>query len=438
MDFVAAVVLFMISLVVSLLNGVTIVAPLIFGLLCFAATALRRGYSSAEVLRMALAGIKKTGGVILIFIMIGLLTAVWRACGTIPFLVRYGIEFIDPRFFVLCAFALTCVVSYALGTVFGTAGTVGVVLMALARSCGADLAATAGAIISGCFFGDRCAPTSSSANLVASVTGTRLYDNIRNMFRTALAPMALSLLIYLYFSLRSPAQSGGADIQLEIAAMFNLSPITALPALIIFILPLAGVGVKTAIALSVLAGAVVALWTQGMPYLALVRAMFFGYEPTGTGRFARLLAGGGVMSMVNLMGIILVSSSYAGIFDRAGLLNGAERFLERLSKRVSLYTATLATGTVTNMFVCNQSLSVILTNQLMGKIYERRGASNSLLAAHIEDTAILVTGLIPWSTAAAVPFAMLSADISAIPLAVFLWLVPIGRLLSLPFCEIRE
>ncbi|GHV41261.1 sodium:proton antiporter [Synergistales bacterium] len=428
----------MAGLAVSLLNGVAIIVPLALGFLYFACCARARGHSWSDVGRMAALGMKKTVVVIQIFILIGLLTAVWRASGTIPFLVWYGIKLIDPRFFVLCAFVLTCVVSYALGSVFGAAGTIGVVLMVLARSGGADATVTAGAVISGCFFGDRCAPTSSSANLVANLTGTRLYDNIRNMFRTASVPMALSLLIYLYFSLRQPMRGGGADIQLEIASAFNLSPITAIPALIIFALPLAGVGVKAAMVLSILSGAAIALWAQSVPFLTLAQAMLMGYDLGLDGRFARIIAGGGAISMANLMGIILVSSSYSGIFDGAGLLNGVKRFLERLSQRVSIYSTTLVTGTVANMLVCNQSLAVILTNQLMGEIYESHGASRSLLAVHIEDTAILITGLIPWSTAAAVPFAMLSADVGAIPLAVFLWLVPLNRLLSLPMSEIRE
>ncbi|GHS93305.1 sodium:proton antiporter [Synergistales bacterium] len=387
---------------------------------------------------MAFAGMKKTVGIIQIFVIIGLLTAVWRACGTIPFLVWYGIKLIDPRLFVLYAFVLTCFVSYMLGTVFGTAGTVGVVLMTIARSGGADVLATAGAIISGCFFGDRCAPTSSSANLVASLTGTRLYDNIRNMFRTASAPMVLSLLIYLYFSLRQPMQLGDTGVTPDIEAAFDLSPITVLPALVILALPIMGVGVKTAMALSIFSGAAIALFVQNVPFATLLRAMILGYEPSAGGRFMSILAGGGVLSMVNIVCIVSVSSSYSGIFDGAMLLSGAERFLERLSRRVSLYSTTLVTGTLTNMLVCNQSLSVILTHQLMKKIYASNGASDSLLAVHIEDTAILVTGLIPWCVSAAVPFAILSVDIGSIPLAVFLWLVPISRLLSLPMSEIKE
>jgi NhaC family Na+:H+ antiporter len=232
-----AVVLFLTGLAVSLANGVSILAPLLFGLVCFAGCALFRGHPWADVARMAARGTKKIASAIQIFLLIGLLTAVWRACGTVPLLVWHGIKFIDPRVFVLCAFVLSCVVSYALGTCLGTVGTIGVVLMVLARSGGADPAVTAGTILSGGFFGDRCAPASSSANIVASLTGTRVYDNIRGMFRTAFLPIGLSLLIYFCFSLRYPMRGGDAGVLSEIAAAFNLNPITILPALIIFALP---------------------------------------------------------------------------------------------------------------------------------------------------------------------------------------------------------
>jgi NhaC family Na+:H+ antiporter len=428
LDFLLAVVFFLTGLVVSILWDVSIIVPLLFGLLCFAVCAFFRGSPWRDVARMAAGGMKKASGVLRVFVLIGLLTGVWRACGTIPFFVWYGIKIIDPRVFILCVFGLSCLVSYALGSCIGAAGTVGVVLMLLARSGGADTVLTAGAVISGVFFGDRCAPTSSSANLVAALTGTRLYDNVRNMFRTAFLPTALSLLIYLYLSLRRPMSGGDASVLSEIPAMFNLAPVTILPALLIFALPLAGVDVKRALCLSILSGAAIALWVQHIPLPDLGRALILGYKPSAPGRFASIVAGGGLLSMLKTMSIVLVSSAYSGIFDGAELLSGVRRFLERLSRRISLFPTTAATSVVTSMFACNQTLAVILTHQLMERIYERQGASRSLLAAHLEDSVILISGLIPWNIAVATPLMMMSADIRSIPAAVFLWLIPLVNL----------
>ena len=122
--------------------------------------------------------------VIDIYLLIGAITALWRSAGTIGFFIYHGLQIITPQMFLLVAFLLTSFISYALGTSFGVVGTVGVILMALARSGGVDAAVTAGTIIAGAYFGDRCSPASSSAALVAAATGTALERNLRRMHRT--------------------------------------------------------------------------------------------------------------------------------------------------------------------------------------------------------------------------------------------------------------
>ncbi len=438
MDFLLASVLFATGLLVSLLTGVSIIVPLAFGFFCFAGTALHRGHSVSEVARMTLRGMAKPLIVLRILFLIGLLTAVWRASGTVSFCVYYGIKFIEPRLFVLCAFVLSCLVSYALGTCFGTAGTIGVVLMVLARSGGADTIVTAGAAISGAFFGDRCAPTSSSANLVATVTGTHLYANIRNMFRTAFLPTLLTLAIYLVLSLRHPLHNTDTAILSEIASMFDLSLWTALPALLVLLLPPFGADVKLAIVLSILSGAGIALGVQHIAVADILKFLVTGYRSDAPGRFAQIVAGGGLLSMFRVMGIVTIASTYSGIFEGAGLLSGIQSFLERAARRLNLFPTALVTSVVTNMLSCNQTLGVILMHQLMDKIYERRGISRSAFAIHLEDTVILTAGLVPWSVAVATPLAMLAVDARAIPWAVFLWLVPLVNLFPKLRAGIRE
>ena len=273
MDFLLAFALFSAALAVCLWNDVSIVAPLLLGLAVFAGAALREGHSLGAVAQMCVRGMKKSLPVLAIFALIGLLTAVWRTSGTIPFFVYYGIEVMPPRYFILFAFLLSSLVSYALGTCFGTVATLGVVLMVLARSGGVDTDIAVGAILSGAFFGDRCAPTSSAANLVAALTETHLYDNVRIMFKTGFVPTILAALIYLYLSLNHPLERADTTLLSEIAAAFNLDVVVALPALLVFALPLCGVKVKTAMLLSILAGAAASLWCQEISFPELLRVM---------------------------------------------------------------------------------------------------------------------------------------------------------------------
>ena len=188
MDLLIAFGIFIIFMVLSLIAGISTIPALFLGLVVFLAVGRRKGFSLKSMLDMSVGGIKNSLVVIEVMLIIGLITAVWRVSGTITVFVYYGMKIIVPPLFLLITFLLSCVLSYALGTSFGTAGTVGVIFMTLARSGGVDPVMTAGVIMSGIYFGDRCSPVSSSANLVAGVTGTKIFDNVKLMMKTAMAP----------------------------------------------------------------------------------------------------------------------------------------------------------------------------------------------------------------------------------------------------------
>jgi len=424
----AAFAIFSAALMVSVVSGVSIMAPLFLGLCLFAGTALKQGHSPGAVAKMTYRGVKKSIPVLVILVLIGILTAMWHAGGTISLCVYYGLSAINPRFFLLSAFILSCCFSYAIGSCFGTAGTIGVVIMALARSGGVDARIAAGVVLSGAFFGDRCAPVSSSANLVAALTETRLYGNIRNMFRTAFVPMLLSLAAYFFLSFGNPMQGDNAAALAELASAFELEPIMLLPAALILLLPILGVDVRKAMLASILAGAFLSVFARGIALPGLLHIAALGYEPTSDGRFARILAGGGILSMTRALGTVFVASAYAGIFEETGMLNGIRDFMERRCRRVTLYIATMAMSVVTIMFACNQTFSVILTSQFMKDIYDHRGVPREVMAIDLEDSVILIAGLVPWSIAVAMPLALMEADAGSIPYAVFLWLVPLVNL----------
>jgi NhaC family Na+:H+ antiporter len=163
MDFLIAIIIFAFSLIYSISKQISTIFPVILGMLAFSSVAYYRGYKLKAILGMLLRGMKKSLPLMPIFALIGMITALWRASGTIPFFVYYGTKILNPDYFILFSFLLTCFVSFALGTSFGTVGTIGIVLIVLAKSGNVDLYVTAGAVISGAFFGDRGSPLSSSA-----------------------------------------------------------------------------------------------------------------------------------------------------------------------------------------------------------------------------------------------------------------------------------
>lgn len=428
MDTIAVFILFFTALIFSLYHDISILYALVLGLLGFTAIARNRGYCLRNLAGMMLKSSKTALIVIKIFVLIGAITAVWRACGTIAYIVYYGISIMQAEYFVLFAFLLCCLVSFLLGTSFGTVGTIGVVLIVMAKSGNVNINIAAGAIIAGAYFGDRCSPMSSSANLVATLTHTQLYQNIANMIKTSVIPFILSLLCCLYVSLSHPLSFYDQQIQADILTLFALDNIVLLPAVIILLLAAFRVDVKLSMGISIVSGILIAFFVQHIPFSQILTYIALGYRTEHAGFFAGIIQGGGLYSMLNVSLIVLLSSAYAGIFSGTGLLKDIEAFLQKLSEKITVYPTTILASLATAAFSCNQTLAVMLTHQFQQKIYERNGLSPEQLALDMENTVILLSAVIPWNIAVAVPLAALSADSGAIFYAFYLFLVPLTNL----------
>ncbi len=432
MDFLISVVIFTLSLIFSLIKNISILIPLIIGMIAFSLSALHRGHKIKNVIIMILKGMKKSLALMPIFALIGIITALWRASGTIPFLVYYGTKLMNPDYFILFAFLLSCLVSFALGTSFGTIGTIGVVLIVLAKGGGVNTSAAAGAIISGSFFGDRCSPVSSSAILVAAVTDTDLYSNVKKMMVTGAVPFVVTVIIYLFMSKSNPVQITDSTLLNDISSIFSLSYITVLPAVIIFILALLKKSVKISLFFSIAAAFVICLYVQKMYFSEVILTMIFGFTLKSGGTLSDIISGGGLLSMLNVALIVVIASSYSGVFEETGMLNDIQGLLKKMSEKTGIYLTTAFTSLVTGAFCCNQTLPVLLTYQLMNKIYDEKGLTKEDIAIDIENTVILTAELFPWSIAIAVPLATLSVDAGSILYAVYLYLVPLINIIRLP------
>jgi NhaC family Na+:H+ antiporter len=223
---------------------------------------------------------------------------------------------------------------------------------------------------------------------------------------------------------------GKTDTQMlsEISANYDIGIVTAIPALVIVILSLLRYNVFVSMSVSVLSGVLVAVYVQEVGILQLLNYLLTGYELESSGQFAEIISGGGILSMVSTMCILLISSGYSGIFEETGVLKDVISFLESCSRKIALYPLTLITAFFTAAFGCTQTLSIILTNQLMSGIYSKKGLDNSSLALDIEDSSVVVSPLIPWNIAVAVPMVILSVGANCIPYAVFLYVLPLYRI----------
>ncbi len=384
----------------------------------------KKGFSTREILQMSWKGIQTVRNVLILFLFIGMLTALWRACGTIAVIITICVRFLQPSAFLLFAFLMNCGVSVLTGTAFGTAATMGVICMSIAGAMGLNPVLVGGAVLSGVFFGDRCSPVSTSALLVSELTGTDLFQNIARMVRSALVPFCGACAVYFALGM-STASGGGAlpDVESIFAQGLVLHPAALLPALLVLVLAAFRVPVKRVLAASILTALVLYLTLQHGSISGLPVLLFSGFHLENQ-QLEALLGGGGILSMVRGGAIVCLSSSYAGIFEKTGLLHSLQAKIERLGKRRA-FPAVLAAGTATALVSCNQTLAILLTHQLCGNLED-----GPALALDLEDSVVVIAALVPWSIAAAVPLSSVGAPLTSICAACYLYFLPIWRLVS--------
>lgn len=412
--------LFFVMVASCLVAGWSVAWALLGGLALFWLLGRRKGFTHRQLWDMAWSKCKKSLIVVRIIVLIGVITGVWRCSGTIACCIVWGVGLVTPRLFLLTAFLLCAAFSYVLGTSYGVSSTLGVILMALARSGGVDTAAAAGVILSGVYFGDRCSPASSAASLVAAVTDTDLYGNVRRMLRTGLLPTLLTIVLYLPLSLCHPLSALDGEVLAALEERFVLSWWTLVPAVIMFLLPLFKVPIHWTIAASTAAAAILAVGMQGFSAGEVLAAAWSGYHPRSE-TLAAVLSGGGVTSMTSSYVIVALTGLYAGILEGTGTLEPLSGRAEALAGKIGRFPAMIAVSVLCAAVLCNQAVTSMMGVQLLEGAYTDRGE----LAMDIENSGILIAGLIPWSIACSVPLSMLGAGNSAILYAFLLWLIPL-------------
>ena len=416
--------LFCTGLLLCIVLDFSILYALGAGLVLFWLYGKYKGFSWGALFEMSLSGVKTVKNILITFLLIGLLTALWRDAGTIPVIVCYATRLIRPSIFLLMTFLLNCGVSILTGTAFGTAATMGVICATMANTMGIDLMLVGGAVLSGVFFGDRCSPVSTSALLVAELTGTNIFQNIKGMVRTAMVPFLATCGIYTLIGSFTVGDGQVPDLQSMFGREFALSWVALLPAVVILVLSVMQVNVKKAMSLSILTALPISLLVQGTTVAQLPALLFSGYKAADP-QVAAMINGGGVMSMVRVACIVSLSSAFSGIFRSTGLLDSIKQAIGKLSVRTNPFAATMCTSLVAGMIACNQTLAIMLTNQLCDDLEP----DNAKRAMNLENTAVVLSALVPWSIASGVPLASVGGPARSILLACFLYLLPLWRLL---------
>lgn len=421
--------LFAATILSCALTGHTVIWALIAGFFLFSGYGFFRGHDLKALGRMASKGVRTIMGIVIVMALIGMLTGSWRASGTIARLVTDAAGLITPEWGLLAAFLLNGLLSTLTGTAFGTVATMGVITATMLDAMGVSPFLSGGAILAGVFMGDRCSPVSTSAALVAVVTKTTLYTNLRLMVRTGFVPLLAACGVYTSIGLLNPGQSTSIDVTGIFHSTFSLHWTTYLPAVVLLTLIFLKVSIRFTMVGSTLTAVLLCAFVQDMSWRTIGEMLVMGFAPEDPS-VATMLSGGGLVSMLPVCAIILISSTYSGLLEGTGLIARLKGLLPDVARRITPFGAVLTTAVVTCGIACNQALPVLLTNQLCDVIRPDR----QRMAIDLENTVIVIAPLIPWSIAGAVPIASIGAPAICVFAAFYLWFLPLWQLI-LAFVE---
>lgn len=377
----------------------------------------------------------KTGiGAIYIFLLIGLLISSWIIGGTIPTLLYIGFSFIAASFFYASVFIITGIIGTAIGSSLTTVGTVGVAMMGVATAMDASLVITAGAIVSGAFFGDKMSPLSDTTNLAATVTGIDLFTHIRNMMYTTIPAFIISVIGYAILSPKGTSideqlitQYKTVLLSTNLVHWYALIPLFILVICTIFKIPS-----LITLTISTISGIVLSYAHSAISLKEIFTILYSGYVAnTGVEAIDTLLTRGGLNSMLFTIILIVLSLSMGGLLFSLGIIQSLLASIQQLLTSIGkAITGAAFTAVAINFLIGEQYLSILLTGETYKDKFKSLNLHPKNLARVIEDAGTVINPLVPWGVSGLFISTSLNIDvISYIPFAFFCLLSPIITIL---------
>lgn len=361
----------------------------------------------------------EVAGAIMILLLIGAISGTWTMSGVVPAFICYGLKIISPKVFLLTACVLCAIVSLLIGSSWTTIATIGVALLGIGRAEGFSDAITAGAIISGAYFGDKISPMSDTTVLASSVNRVDLFTHIRYMLFTTGPSIIITLIIFTVIGLFH-GSTDTAQMTLyadALSARFNITPWLLVVPVIAGLLIWRKLPAIVVLALSALAAAVAALIFQPDVITEIgskvtggsnARIMFTGIVEsvynsvaleTGNPQVNQLVASRGMLGMLNTVYLIICAMCFGACMKASGMISDLAGMLTRFTRtRTGLVGSTVLTGTALNGIVSDQFLSIILTSNIYREAFEKEGYEGRLLSRSVEDSATVTSPLFPWSS----------------------------------------
>ena len=367
--------------------------------------------------------ITSVGTSIVILLLIGAVAGSWMVSGVVPTLIHYGMKVIFPEIFLFASCIISALIAVMTGSSWTTIATVGVALVGIGTAQGYEPGWIAGAIISGAYFGDKVSPLSDTTVLASSSAGTPLFTHIRFMMVTTVPSFIITLIIFLVVSLMHGEGSAmrAADFSNDLKHTFNISPwLLLVPVLTAVLIVRKVSAIATLFIAAVIAGVFALIFqphvigavaagvapdpSAGLSFVDGFKGLMISYYgstaiDTGNAALNSLVATRGMTGMLNTVFLIIAASTFGGTLVGSGMLQSLTDALVRfVRRRVTMVASTVGTGIFANMITGDQYLSILLTSSLYKKLYHERGYESKLLSRSVEDSATVVSVLIPWNS----------------------------------------
>jgi len=393
--------------------------------------------------------VKSTTGAILILLMVGSLAGTWMMSGIIPSMIYYGLQILSPKIFLAACVVICSIISLATGSSWTTSATVGIALIGIGGTLGISLGMTAGAVLSGAYFGDKLSPLSDTTNLAPAMAGSDLFTHIKYMALTTVPSILVTFIIFLVigFGLDTTGMPDISDKLTAIEGAFNISPwLFLVPAAVIFMIyrkapPL------VALLVGALLGGVVAIIAQPdviakiggeeslsfkSAYKGVMNALTVGTSvETSSAELNDLFKGKGMVGMLGTIWLIICAMVFGGVMDAIGALSRISAALLSLSSSIfGLFASTVASCLALNITASDQYLAIVVPGKMFAKAYEEKGLAPENLSRTLEDSGTVTSVLVPWNTCGAYQSGVLGVSVADYFIyAIFNWLSPFMTLL---------
>ena len=401
------------------------------------------------VIERIFSSIKSISIPIVILLLVGALAGTWKVSGIIPAMVYYGLNMVDPSIFLPLTLIVSTLVSLTTGSSYTTSATVGIALVAVGIAFNIPAGMTAGAVISGAYFGDKMSPLSDTTNLAPAMAGTDLYSHIRYMTYTTVPTYIVTLIVFILLSFNLQINSVGEMSEINnlsetIINDFYISPVLFLvPALVIL---LAFLKVRPIIALSFgIIGAIIFSIVFQNNILeninpsktsSVILSVFTDTNiPTENIRIERLYNSGGMNSMLWTIYLTISAMVFGGSMDGIGALKKITDYLLSKAKTTfGLFASTAASCLGINIVASDQYLAIVIPGKMFKDAYEEKKLSPENLSRTLEDTGTVTSALIPWNTCGAYHYGVLGVSVTDYFIyAIFNWLSPVTTLIYAAF-----